>query len=161
MKKRMAIGFVIFITVTALVMTMGISSLFADTLAEENNEQSFISMCGNSIQKGFGVISEAIQKLFGMSREEIQEQRQEGNSLLEIAESKNITAENLIGTMLQAKKDRLEEAVENGYLTQEQANDRLELFEERIEEKINNDNCGFNGQKAGFGRFGDRLGNCN
>jgi hypothetical protein len=161
MKKKIAIGLGTSIVVIALIMTMGLSSLFADTQSEQDNDQSFICRCGEAAQKGFGVISEAIQKLLGMSREEIQEERQEGSSLLEIAESKDVTAEELIENILEAKKDRLEEAVEEGCLTQEQADERLELMEERIEEKINNNNCGFNGQKGGFGGFGNRLGNCN
>jgi len=160
MKKKIAIGLGTSIVVIALIMTLGLSSLFADTQSEQN-DQSFICRCGEAVQKGFGVISEAIQNLLGMSREEIQEERQEGSSLLEIAESKDVTEEELIETILEAKKDRLDEAVENGCLTQDQADERLELMEERIEEKINNSNCGFNGQKGGFGGFGNRLGNCN
>ena len=157
MKKRLTIGLITAITVIALIMTIGISSLFADAQAGKNSNQSFISSCGNAVQKGFGIVSEAIQKLLGMSREDIQEQRQEGNSLLEIAQSKNVTAEKLTETILQVKKDRLQEAVKDGYLTQEQANERLEHMEERIEEKINDNDCGFNGQRAGFGG----QGNCN
>ena len=154
MKKKIAIGLGTSIVVISLIMTMGLSSLFADTQSEQDNDQSFISRRGEAVQKGFGVISEAIQKLLGMSREEIQEERQEGSSLLEIAESKDVTAEELTESILEAKKDRLEEAVEEGCLTQGQADERLELMEERIEEKINNKNSGFNGQKGGFGGFG-------
>ncbi|MBC8390351.1 MAG: hypothetical protein H8E13_20175 [Actinobacteria bacterium] len=161
MKKKIAVGLGTSIVVIALIMTMGLSSLFAETQSEQDNDQSFICRCGEAVEKGFGVIAEAIQKLLGMSREEIQEERQEGSSLLEIAESKDVTAEELTETILEAKKDRFEEAVEEGCLTQEQADERLELMEERIEEKINNSNCGFNGQKGGFGGFGNRLGNCN
>ena len=161
MKKKIAIGLGTSIVVISLIMTMGLSSLFADTQSEQDNGQSFISRCGEAVQKGFGVISETIQKLLGMSREEIQEERKEGNSLLEIAQSKDVTAEELTETIMEAKKDRLEEAVKEGCLTQEQADERLELMEERIEEKINNSNCGFNGQKGGFGGFGNRLGNRN
>jgi hypothetical protein len=161
MKKKIAIGLGTSIVVIVLIMTMGLSSLFADTQSEEDSDQSFICRCGEAVQKGFGVISEAIQKLLGMSREEIQQERQEGSSLVKIAESKGFKAEEIINTILEAKKDRLQEAVEEGCLTQEQADERMELMEERIKEKINNNNRGFNGQKAGFGGFGNRSRNCN
>ena len=154
MKKKIAVGLGTSIVVIVLIMTMGLSSLFADTQSEQDNDQSSICRCGEAVEKGFGVIAEAMQKLLGMSREEIQEERQEGSSLLEIAESKDVTAEELTETILEAKKYRLEEAVEEGCLAQAQADERLELMEERIEEKINNSNCGFGG-------FGNRLGNYN
>ena len=160
MKKKIATGLLASITVLALVMTMGLSSLFADTQSEGDNNQSFISRCGEAIGNGFGIISEAIQKLLGMTREEIQQERQGGNSLLEIAEGRGITAEEITETILQAKKDRLEDAVESGCLTEEQAELRLKLMEEKIEQRINN-NFRFRVQKAGSGGFGNRFRNCN
>ena len=157
MKKKIAIGLGSAIIILTLIMTIGVSSLFADTQADENNEQSFISRCVDAAQKGYGIVSEAIEKLLGMSREEIQAERQEGSSLLEIAESKDITAAEITETIMEAKKARFEEAVENGYLTQEQADERLELMEERIEEKIKGNWSGFMGKNGGFSH---RFGNC-
>jgi hypothetical protein len=48
----------------------------------------FISRCGQSIQKGYGVMSDAIVKLLGMSQEQIQTEREAGKSIAEIAQEK-------------------------------------------------------------------------
>lgn len=137
MKKKLAIGLGSTIIILALVMTIGISSVFADTQTEDS-EQSFVSRCVDAAQKGYGIVSEAIQELLDMSGEEIQAEREEGKTLLDIAEDRDVAAEEITGTIMEAKKDRLEEAVESEVLTKEQADERLGHMEERIEYKLNN-----------------------
>jgi hypothetical protein len=158
MKRKIAVGLGSAIIILTLIMTIGVSSLFADTDTQVGENESFISRCVDAAQKGYGIVSEAIQELLGMSREEIQEEREGGSSLLEIAQSKDVTAAEITETIMEAKKDRLEEAVENGYLTQEQADERLGRMEGKFGEKINGNFIGKNGKNGGIGH---RFGNCN
>ena len=89
-------------------------------------------------------MSDAVTKLLGMSQEQIQTEREAGKSIVEIAREKNINEQALIGGMLEARKQNLQEAVSNGYLTQKQADERLEWMNERIKGQAEN----------GGGRFG-------
>jgi len=125
-----------------LMLGVGVSSVMAaDT---SSSSAPFISRCGQSIQKGYGVMSDAVTKLLGMSQEQIQTEREAGKSIVEIAQEKNINEQALIGGMLEARKQNLQEAVTDGYLTQDQADERLEWMNERIKGQAEN----------GGGRFG-------
>ena len=140
MNKKISIGLGIF----ALTLMLGVgvySVMAADT---SSSSAPFISRCGQSIQKGYGVMSDAVTKLLGMSQEQIQTEREAGKSIVEIAQEKNINEQALIGGMLEAKKQNLQEAVTDGYLTQVQADERLEWMNERIKGQAEN----------GGGRFG-------
>jgi len=140
MNKKISIGLGIF--ALTLMLGVGVSSVMAaDT---SSSSAPFISRCGQSIQKGYGVMSDAVTKLLGMSQEQIQTEREAGKSIVEIAQEKNINEQALIGGMLEARKQNLQEAVTDGYLTQDQADERLEWMNERIKGQAEN----------GGGRFG-------
>ena len=83
-------------------------------------------------------MSDAVTKLLGMSQEQIQTEREAGKSIVEIAQEKNINEQTLIGGMLEARKQNLQEAVTDGYLTQDQADERLEWMNERIKGQAEN-----------------------
>jgi len=140
MNKKLSIGLGIF--ALTLTLAIGVSS----AMAANNSPSSapFISRCGQSIQKGYGMMSDVVAKLLGMSQEQIQTEREAGKSVAEIAQEKNINEQTLIGSMLEARKQNLQEAVSNGYLTQKQADERLEWMNERIKGQAEN----------GGGRFG-------
>jgi hypothetical protein len=140
MNKKISIGLGVF--ALTLMLCVGVSSVMAaDT---SSSSAPFISRCGQSIQKGYGMMSDTITKLLGMSQEQIQTEREAGKSIVEIAQEKNINEQTLIGSMLEARKQNLQEAVSNGYLTQKQADERLEWMNERIKGQAEN----------GGGRFG-------
>ncbi len=126
----------------ALMLTVGVSVVMAAD--NSSSADSFVSHCGQSIQKGYGMMSDTIANLLGMSQEEIQTERGGGKSISEIAQEKDIAEQELIGGMLEAKTQNFQEAVESGYLTQEQADERMEWMKEKIERKVEN----------GGGRFG-------
>ena len=101
------------------------------------------SCCGNGNRRGSGEgISEAVVTLLGMSREEIQEQRQAGESLVQIAGSKDISEEALINAILAEKQETLQEMVAAGTITQELADQRLEQMRERVQLAINRTTVG-------------------
>jgi hypothetical protein len=144
MNKKLSVGMGIFALMLALAI--GTTSVMASDTTSSN---SFVGKCGQTIQKGYGMMSDAIANLLGMSQEEIQTERESGKSIAEIAQEKDITEQILVDSMLEAKTQRFQEAVTNGYLTLEQADERLEWMKEKIEGKMEN----------GGGRFG--RGGCN
>ncbi len=142
MNKKISLG--LGVLALTLMLTVGVSAVMAaDDLS---NDDSFVSRCGQSIQKAHGMMSEVIADLLGMSREEVQTERESGKSISEIAQEKDVAEQELSNSMLEAKTERFQEAVENGYLTQEQADERMERMQEKIERKM---------EKTG-GRFGHK-----
>ena len=72
---------------------------------------------------GVGVVSVDVAKLLGLSEDQIQDKRQDGQSLAEIAAEKGVTKEQLTQTMLVSKKSNLQERVSTGAITQAQADE--------------------------------------
>ncbi len=134
MNKKIKIGLGIFV-LTFMLAIGATSAMAADTTTDSN---SFVGKCGQTIQKGYGMMSEIIANILGMSQEEIQTEKENGKSITEIAQEKDIAEQALIDGMLEAKTHNFQEAVENGYLTQEQADERLERMKEKIERKVKN-----------------------
>ncbi len=130
----------------ALMLIVGVSAVMAAD--DSSSVDSFVSRCGQSIQKGYGMMSDTIANLLGMSQEEIQTERESGKSIVEIAQEKDVAEQALIDGILEAKIERFQEAVTDGYLTQDQADEKMERMDEKMERKLENSG----------GRFG--YGNC-
>jgi len=128
MNKKISIGLGIF--ALTLMLGVGVSSVMAADTSSSSG--TLISRCGQSIQKRYGMMSDTITKLLGMSQEEIQAERDTGKKLTEIAQEKNVSEETLIDSMSAVRKQNLDEAVKNGYMTQEQADERMEWMKEKI-----------------------------
>ena len=128
MNKKIAIGLGVF--ALAIMLGVGVTSaLAADT---SSTPAPFISRCGQSIQNGYAAMSDTITKLLGMTKEEIQAKQDAGEKLTEIAEEKNVSEEVLVDSMSATGKLNLDEAVKSGYMTQAQADERLEWMKEKI-----------------------------
>ena len=134
MNKKLSIGLGIF----ALTLTLAIGVSSAMAVNNSPSSVPFISRCGQSIQKGYGIMSDAITKLLGMSQDQIQAEREAGKSIVEIAQEKNISEQTIVEGMLEAQKQNLQGAVTDGYLTQDQANERIEWMEERMKSQAEN-----------------------
>jgi len=90
---------------------------------------------GNSLQSA--VCQAAISELLGMTRDEIHALRLEGKSLVEIAAAKNVTEEQLVAAIMEAKTEALQTRVADGKLTQEQADLMLQNMEQNTIEAMN------------------------
>jgi hypothetical protein len=64
---------------------------------------------------------DAVSKLLGISEETIVAERQEGKSLAQIAEEREVSREILVAAILEAKKASLDTLINDGTLTQERA----------------------------------------
>jgi len=93
---------------------------------------------------------EAAAKALGVSEAELQTARREGKSLAQVAQSKGVDVQVVIGALVGEAKAQLAEAVKSGRLTQAQADERIASLERRITEMMNRPG-GFHPGKGGKG----------
>lgn len=158
--KRMSIS------LAALAVIMTVSVLWAATaLAKPVREQPFQGM---GIQ-GFGMdgpragLKDAAEAL-GMTVDEILAAKSQGKTVAQIAAEKGITPEVLVEKILALRKAKLDALVQEGKITQEQANLALQAMEKNIEAMINQTcqgNCTGNpgSRRSGCQTRGGQAGN--
>ncbi len=109
---------------------------------------------------GFGFLDRAtlqrVATTLGTTSEDIVAQLQKGKTLLQIAQAGNVTEQALTDTLLQPTRDQLSLQVKYGYLTQDQADARLQYEQRRINDLINVA-PGSNGSN-GYGPYGGMMG---
>lgn len=77
----------------------------------------------------------AVAEILGLEADELRSQLADGATIADIAGDQT---DEVIDALVAEKQERLDAAVENGRLTQEEADERLETLTERITEKVNN-----------------------
>ncbi len=114
-------------------------------------------------QHGMGLI-DALAELTGLEPADLYVELQEGKTLLEVAQGHDFSAEQLVEAALASRAEVLQQRVEAGYLTREQADWMLEHMEEEMLEHLEADTSpGFdcwrfggqpapNAQPGGWGR---------
>jgi len=110
---------------------------------------------------GHGAIcSETVSELLGLTHEEIEAQRHEGKSLVEIAEAQGVSEDALVEAILDARREAVQQRVEDGILTQEQANLILQQMEQRTIQMANRVTFGPPEDRGGcgYGEAGDSTG---
>ncbi len=91
---------------------------------------------GNHGLRGFGGFSD-LTELLGIERAELFEALQDGSTLAEVGEANGVTVDELRSTLLAGIEERVAEAVTEGRITQEEADERLAAAEENIDDVIN------------------------
>jgi len=101
---------------------------------------------------GMGLI-DALARLTGLEPADLYAELQEGKTLLEVAQAHGVSAGQLVEAALAARAEVLQQRVEAGYLTQEQADWMLSHMKEEIQERLEAGvrpgfNCGRSGQSV-------------
>lgn len=118
--------------------------------------------------KGGGMMKGGLGRLattLGIPAADLQTGFQQGRSLLEIAQAHGLTEDQVVQKLKDAEKARLDQAVKDGRLTQDQADQRLANADARIKAMISqpfgHPGMGKGGMGFGFGRnlFGADLNN--
>jgi hypothetical protein len=99
-----------------------------------------------------------VATLLGMSVAEIQTARQDGKSLAQIAESKHVSVEKLISTILDAKKDILAGLVADGKLTQAQMDLMVEHMQTQVKTMVERTTVGPMQGRQGMGQMQSGMG---
>jgi hypothetical protein len=108
---------------------------------------SGIGMRGAPTWAGF---EEEVATFLGMSQEQIQAERLAGTSLLQIAQAKGKTEQQLVSTILAAKKADLDKAVADKTITQAQADLVYEHMQTQVAQMVSRTATGpASGQGAG------------
>jgi hypothetical protein len=88
----------------------------------------------------------------GLTRAQLRTQLNQGKTLAEVARDRDKSVNGLVDKLVEGKKARIEDAVEDGRLTRRQADEILAELEERVTELVNNGRFEFHFR----GRGGDR-----
>jgi len=86
---------------------------------------------------GFGIERGVIAELLGLEPDELGDLIRDGQSLADVATAQGVDVQTVIDTLVNAAKERLDEGVTNGRLTQEEADEKLAEITERITERVN------------------------
>ncbi len=101
---------------------------------------------------------EALAEALGMTPEELLAAVRGGETLAELAEAKGVSIEQLVEKVLAARQARIDEAVEAGRLTPEQAESLKAQMREQMAERLQNGTCnpgaGLGPAQGGRGRWG-------
>jgi polyhydroxyalkanoate synthesis regulator phasin len=66
----------------------------------------------------------------------------DGTTLADVAGEQGVAVDALVDALVTAQQDRIAQAVEDGRLTQEEADERLADLEEQVTERVNSDDWG-------------------
>ncbi len=72
----------------------------------------------------------------GMTEEDLREALGTGATLAQVAEDQGVAVDTLVQALVAAEEDRIAEAVVDGRLTQEQADERLADLEQRVTDRV-------------------------
>jgi hypothetical protein len=98
----------------------------------------------------FGGLDAAAEYL-GLSQDELRTSLMEGQTLAEIARAEGKSVDGLVDAMVADARERLDQAVEDGRLTEAQRDEIASTLEERITAKVNGELRGRPGPGPGFG----------
>ena len=98
---------------------------------------------------------ETAAEALGMTEDELRTALEpDGTSLADVAEAEGVDVGTLVDALVEAQQERIAQAVEDGRLTQEEADERLADLEERVTERVNSADPGPGG-RGGHGPRGD------
>lgn len=99
---------------------------------EERGDSDRRQRRSNRRARAHSVVAESI----GITVEELREEFQSGKSIAQIAEENGVDSDDVVTSLVSAIEERLDTAVENGRLTEDEAAERLATKSERIAERI-------------------------
>ena len=79
----------------------------------------------------------------------------EGATLADVAETQDVDLDTLIDALVRVQEERIAQAVEDGRLPQDEADQRLADLEEQVTERVNSADLGGRGHHGPRGRVGD------
>lgn len=111
---------------------------------------------GTAMREAGARLADIVAKLTGTTVEQVQEQRQDGTSFAEIAAKKDVSADKVVDTTLDIRKEVLDARVKAGTLTQEQADGALDRMTERVKERVTSQDEGCTDEGANRNQDGGR-----
>jgi hypothetical protein len=103
-------------------------------------------------------LADIVAKLTGITADQVRTDRQAGKSFTEIAATKNVSADKVVSTALEARKAALDAAVKSGRMTQAQADTAYANMKTRITVNVGSTTPGCNGSGNCGGAGGGACG---
>ncbi|WP_104525264.1 hypothetical protein [Blastococcus atacamensis] len=95
---------------------------------------------GHGRSGGGGPGLEAAATALGMTEDELRAALEpEGTTLAEVAGTEGVPVDDVVAALVEAQRERVAQAIEDGRLTQEEADERLADVEERVTERVNSE----------------------
>jgi len=162
--KTVAIG------IAALVLGLaigGVGSASAVAEGARSSNPAVAGACGLGLKLGATMrdsgarLSDIVASLTGKSVEDVQAARQSGTSFEAIAEESGVSADKVVASALDARKEILDAKVKDGSITQDQADLALQNMSTRLNARVTSTSpgCGGAGQGGGMGS-GRGAGGC-
>jgi len=104
MKRRLKLLGITLGATALLVLTLGGTVFAADPAEVDDGEQSYCGAGWGGWQEG-ATCSDIVGDLLGLTHEEIEAQRHEGKSMVEIAAAQGVTEDALVEAILAAKQE--------------------------------------------------------
>lgn len=98
-----------------------------------------------------------VADLIGIEPAELLAALADGRTIADVAQDNGVEVDAVVDAIVSELRDRLDDAVENGWLTQEEADERATALEERVRELVNRE-LGFPGPGWVRGPFPPRIG---
>jgi hypothetical protein len=127
-----------------------------ERLLEGLETGSWFSMGHGGSRGPGGAQSELLADALGMTAEEVREALADGQTIAELVEAQGVALEDLVDALMAPMIERIEQAVEDGRLTQDEADEQIEQMAERQLEGLES-GTGF-GRGMMQGGFGGRPG---
>ena len=147
MKKSMKM-LIAALAVTGLLVASFAGVVLADGPAAADADGVFCPYFGERLGEG-GMhgfhgegTNEAVSGILGLTAEEIQAQRLEGKSLVEIAAAQGVSEDALVAAIMAVKTEAIQQRVADGTLTQEQATLMLQNMEQATILSVNRTTVG-------------------
>lgn len=101
---------------------------------------------------GHGMGTDAAATALGITQDELWTQLMDGKSLADIAQAEGVAVTDLVDAMVKAAEERLAQAVEDGRLTQAQADERKADLRAEVTERVDDSfkARGWHGPRGGF-----------
>lgn len=152
------------LTLGALVLTMGIGSVFAQEAKQPTTDvKQHVKIFGKD--KGHKGMHQDIPgkrlapwenqellTLLSLDATVLKDELKAGKSLADLAQAKNVPVEKVVELLVKQHEDQLETAVKDGKLTQVQATKWKEKMKERVTNRVNNTHSKRDGIGKGWGK---------
>ncbi len=155
MNKRIKCLAIALAVVTLLVVGVGATVASAAGPTQTSSKAACYG-AGAGFRFGGVIVDEVLTKKLGMTEEEIHALREQGQSLVQIAVTKNVTEKQLVDAIMEYKTIQVQARVTEQALTQEQADIMLQRMEQQTYQAVNRTSVGpFGGQSNGYGQQGN------
>jgi uncharacterized protein (DUF433 family) len=150
MFKKIGFGLLL----AAVVATVGVGAAFAQGAtppAEAPVEGERPAWHQNGPGGPRGGHLETVAEALGMTVDELHEALADGQTVAELAEAQGVALEDIAAALVAVHAERIQQAVDDGRLTQEEADEKLAEMEDRILEGLESGEFGGRGGPCGPG----------